>query len=58
MLSGWLRPGHSRSDPAGGWRNYLTPDITSLQMLDETFESAREGFNPVDSRMREVICTL
>jgi hypothetical protein len=38
MLSAWLRPDQSRSDPEGGWRNYLSDDITNLQMLDETFE--------------------
>jgi hypothetical protein len=58
MLSAWLRPGHSRSDPAGGWRNYLTPEVTNLQMLDETFDGPREGFNPADPRMREVFCVL
>ena len=58
MLSAWLRPGHSRSDPAGGWRNYLTPEITNLQMLYETFEGPREGFNRADPRMQEVFCSL
>jgi hypothetical protein len=58
MLSAWLRPGHSRSDPEGGWRNYLTSEIANLQMLDETFAGPREGFNPADPRMREVICVL
>jgi len=58
MLSAWLRPGHSRSDPEGGWRNYLTSDITNLQALDETFTGPREGFNAADPRMREVFCVL
>jgi hypothetical protein len=58
MLSAWLRPGHSRSDPDGGWRNYLSPDITNLQALDETFEGPRDGFNPADPRMQEVFCSL
>jgi len=39
---------NSRSDPEGGWRNYLTTDITNLQMLDERFGGPREGFNPAD----------
>lgn len=58
MLSAWLRPGLSRNDPEGGWRNYLTSDITNVQMLDETFAGSREGFNPADPRMREVYCVL
>jgi hypothetical protein len=56
MLSAWLRPGLSRTDPEGGWRNYLTSEITNLQMLDETFAGQREGFNAQDPRMREVFC--
>ncbi len=58
MLSAWLRPGHSRSDPDGGWRNYLTAEIVNLQMLDEQFDAAREGFNAADPRMREVFCAV
>jgi hypothetical protein len=58
MLGAWLRPGHSRSDPDGGWRNYLTSEITNLQMLDETFTGPREGFNAADPRMREVLCVV
>ena len=58
MLSAWLRPGHSRSDPDGGWRNYLTSEIVNLQLLDEAFDGPREGFNAADPRMREVFCRL
>lgn len=58
MLSAWLRPGHSRTDPDGGWRNYLTSEIVNLQMLDEAFAGPREGFNATDPRMREIHCAL
>jgi hypothetical protein len=58
MLSAWLRPGHSRTDPDGGWRNYLTSEIANLQMLDETFAGPREGFNAADPRMKETYCVL
>ncbi len=58
MLTAWLRPGYSRSDPEGGWRNYLTTDVSNLQMLDETFAGPRTGYNADDSRMREVHCRL
>ena len=58
MLTTWLRPGHSRSDPEGGWRNYLTTEIAEPQMLDETFAGPRAGFNAADPRMREVYCGL
>lgn len=58
MLSGWLRAGYSRSDPAGGWRNYLTDDIHSLQVLDAPFAGTRPGYAAHDSRMREVYAQL
>jgi hypothetical protein len=58
MLSGWLRAGYSRSDPAGGWRNYLLSDIHSLQVLDAPFAGTRPGYAAHDARMREVYAQL
>jgi hypothetical protein len=58
MLSGWLRAGYSRSDPAGGWRNYLLSDVTALQVLDAPFAGTRPGYAAHDPRMREVFCEL
>jgi len=58
MLTAWLRPGHSRTDPQGGWRNYRLDDLSRLQRLPEGFDAPRPGFNPNDSRMREVYCAL
>lgn len=58
MLSGWLRAGYSRSDPAGGWRNYLLSDIHGLQLLDAPFAGTRPGYSTQDARMREVYCQL
>ena len=58
MLSGWLRAGYSRSDPAGGWRNYLVSDVTALQVLDAPFAGTRPGYSAHDARMREVYCEL
>src|SRR5215208_1675863 len=58
MLSGWLRAGYSRSDPAGGWRNYLLSDVGALQVLDAPFAGTRPGYAPHDPRMREVFCEL
>jgi len=58
MLSGWLRAGYSRSDPAGGWRNYLVRDVRALQVLDAPFAGARPGYVVPDPRMREVYCEL
>jgi hypothetical protein len=58
MLSGWLRAGYSRSDPAGGWRNYLLDDIRAFQVLDAPFAGTRPGYSAHDARMREVFCEL
>lgn len=58
MLSGWLRAGYSRSDPAGGWRNYLLSDASALQVLDAPFAGTRPGYAAHDVRMREVYCEL
>lgn len=58
MLSAWLRAGYSRSDPSGGWRNYLLSDISALQVLDAPFAGTRPGYTEHDARMREVYCQL
>ena len=57
-LSAWLRPGHSRSDPQGGWRMYLTDQIREMQMLDERFAGPRPGYNPSDPHLPRVYCRL
>jgi hypothetical protein len=58
MLSGWLRAGYSRSDPAGGWRNYLLSDVHAVQVLDAPFAGTRPGYAAHDPKMREVYCEL
>lgn len=47
-LSAWMRAGLSRSDPAGGWRMFRADDLREVQLLPETFEGPREGYNPDD----------
>jgi len=58
VLSAWLLPGYSRSDPAGGWRSYLVSGISAAQLLGERFAGPRPGFNPGDPRMERVLCVL
>jgi hypothetical protein len=58
MLSGWLRAGYSRSDPNGGWRNYLASEMHSLQVLDAPFAGARPGYAAHDQRMLEIYAEL
>jgi hypothetical protein len=57
-LSAWLRPGHSRTDPDGGWRMYLVDELRELQELPETFDGPRDGFNPRDPHFVEVYCAV
>ena len=58
LLNAWLRPGHSRTTPEGGWRNFLLDDIENPQLLDETFAGAREGYAPHDRSMVTVFAEL
>ena len=58
LLSGWLRPGYSRSDPQGGWRTWRVERIGSAQLLDQQFAGPRPGYNPADRRVAEVFCAL
>ena len=58
ILSGWLRPGYSRSDPHGGWRTWRVDRISDAQILDAQFAGPRPGYNPADPRMVRVACAL
>jgi hypothetical protein len=58
LLNAWLRPGHSRTTPEGGWRNFQLGDIENLQLLDETFAGTREGYAPHDRSMATVFAEL
>ena len=58
LLSGWLRPGFSRSNPDGGWRTWRVDRINSAQILDHQFDGPRPGYNPADGSMRLVYCQL
>ena len=57
-LSAWLRPGHSRSTPQGGWRMYRLDGVSALQLLDEPFPGPRPGYNPGDPSFAAVHCSL
>ncbi|MFL5575803.1 MAG: hypothetical protein ACJ79S_07545 [Gemmatimonadaceae bacterium] len=57
-LTAWLRPGNSRVDPQGGWRNYLVADMHHVQILDERFDGPRAGYNARDPRLVRIFCAL
>lgn len=58
LLSAWLRPGHSRTTPEGGWRSFQLGDIENIQLLDATFAGTREGYAPHDRNMVTVFAEL
>ena len=58
ILSAWMRPGWSRTDPEGGWRMYRVDAMELVQMLPETFDGPRPDFNAADPNVAEVLCQL
>lgn len=58
ILSAWMIPGYSRSDPNGGWRTFMLERMWAAQTLPQRFESARPGYNPSAMHMQEIICAL
>lgn len=58
VLLGWLVEGFTESDSEPFWRNYAVENMDFLIVLDETFEGAREGYNPDDKTMEEIYCRL
>jgi hypothetical protein len=57
-LSAWMRPGWSRTDPEGGWRMFLASELENLELLQETFDGPRPGFNSGDPHFVEIFCRL
>ena len=57
-LSAWLVGGWSKSEPEAGWRTYLVREMHDVQVLAERFTGTRPGYEPEDSRMRQVFCRL
>lgn len=58
LLSAWMRPGWSRTDPQGGWRMYRVDQLELTQMLPETFDGPRPDFNAAEPNIAEVFCQL
>jgi hypothetical protein len=46
LLSAWMRPGYSRTDPEGGWRMYRLDGMHHVQALPAEFAGPRDGYNP------------
>jgi hypothetical protein len=57
-LLAWLIRGYSESGAGPGWRTYLLTGMGLVRVLEETFASARPGYNPEDGSMRLVYCQV
>jgi len=57
-LLAWLVRGYSKSGTGPGWRTYLLTEMRLIRVLEETFESARPGYDPADRSMPVVYCQL
>jgi len=57
-LSAWMRPGWSRADPEGGWRMFRLDGMSDAQILPETFDGPRSGFNAEDPHFVEIYCRV
>ncbi len=58
VLSAWMLPGYSRSDPDGAWRTFLLERMWATQILPQHFAGPRTGYNPHDGRMQRIVCGL
>lgn len=53
-LAGYQTGGGSRRGGIPDWRLYMVSEIQDLAVLEEAFPGPRPGYNPNDSRMREI----
>lgn len=57
-LSAYLVGGYTESDRQPYWRNFTVEKMESITVLDESFTSARPGYNPNDQTMEQLYCHL
>ena len=57
VLSAYQVEGNSNSSNDLGWRLFSIDKIENIELLVETFEPLRAGYNPNDSRMIEIYIT-
>lgn len=58
LLAWVLRRENIDQTRPGGWRNYLIEEMRSVEILAETFDGPRPDYNPNDSRLLRVYCSL
>lgn len=57
-LAAYQIDGTSDNGDVPDWKQFTTEKISNLQVLDETFTSARKGYKKGDSRMDEIYAEL
>ena len=59
-LSAWFLRGASESSSSPNWRNYLVEDMTSISILEASFNPnpPRYGYNRLDSKMSAIYCRI
>ena len=50
--------GWSASETEPGWRTYLIDEMRDAAALADSFAGARAGYNPDDTRMRQIYCRI
>lgn len=58
VVLGYLVAGYSASDAKPGWRNYLLSGMRDVEVLDEGFEHARQGFKVSHARCVVIYCQI
>ncbi|MGH7651926.1 MAG: WYL domain-containing protein [Gemmatimonadaceae bacterium] len=59
FLLAWMAQCEDASAKAPGWQHYLLSQIGSLEILGQTFDGTRAGYNPAgDARIRRILCSI
>ena len=59
LLRAFQVEGYSKSGNPSGWKLFIVEKISQFRILEKTFESYREGYNPLgDSQIPDIICKI
>ena len=58
VLSAYRVGGYSKSEKEPPWRLFIVDNIETMEVTSTIAQNSREGYNPNDSRMSEIICTV
>ena len=58
ILSGWFWKGTIGQLDSQGLRDYLIDAITSMEILEQTFDRPQSGYTPMGQQFQNVVCDL